>query len=205
MSITCRVAAAVALAWMTTAAMAGAQSASNVPPAAGEAAPGATTSAARMPEYRIGAGDKLRIEVYKDEQLSQSLQVRPDGKITMPLVGDVAAAGLTPTELRDSVARSLKEYVTNPSVTVIVTEATAARVYVMGEVNSPGPVGMQGPLTALQALARAGGFKDWAKTKSIRILRTTPQGVQTLKFNYKDAVKGADPVYLRPGDTVVVP
>lgn len=157
-------------------------------------------------EYRMGAGDKLRIEVYKDPQLSQSAQVRPDGKVTLPLVGDLMASGFTPIELRDAIAAKLKEYVTNPTVTVIVVEATAAMAYVMGEVNHPGAVNLQAPLTIMQALALAGGLKDFADAKNIRVLRKGPSGVQTITFNYKEAMKSAGaPVYLRPGDTVVVP
>lgn len=157
-------------------------------------------------EYRLGPGDKLRIEVYKDPQLSQAAQVRPDGKITLPLLGDLEATGRTPLELRDSIARQLKEYMTNPVVTVIVVEATGATAYVMGEVNHPGAVTLQGgQLTVLQALAIAGGLKDFANTKNIRILRRSPVGVQTITFNYKEAIRGAVPVYLRAGDTVVVP
>jgi len=157
-------------------------------------------------EYRLGAGDKLRIEVYKDTQLSQSVQVRPDGKVTLPLIGDMAAAGLTPIELRDHIAGSLKEYVTNPTVTVIVVEATASTAYVMGEVNHPGAVNLQAPLTILQALALAGGLKDFADAKNIRVLRPAENGVQTISFNYKEALKSTRaPIYLRPGDTVVVP
>jgi polysaccharide biosynthesis/export protein len=157
-------------------------------------------------DYRLGPGDKLRIEVYKDTQLSQNVQVRPDGKITLPLVGDLVAVDRTPIELRDTIAQQLKEYMTNPSVTVIVVEAAAATAYVMGEVNHPGAVTLQGgPLTVVQALAIAGGLKDFADTKNIRILRRTAGGVQTIPFNYKEAIRGAAPVYLRPGDTVVVP
>ena len=157
-------------------------------------------------EYRLGPGDKLRIEVYKDTQLSQSVQVRPDGKITLPLVGDLVAVDRTPIELRDTIAKQLKEYMTNPSVTVIVVEALAATAYVMGEVNHPGAVTLQGgPLTVIQALALAGGVKDFADTKNIRILRRSSTTMQTIPFNYKDAIRGAAPVYLRPGDTVVVP
>jgi len=157
-------------------------------------------------EYRIGAGDKLRVEVYKDTQLSQSVQVRPDGKITLPLIGDLEATGRTPIELRDTITRQLKEYMNNPVVTVIVVEATAAIAYVMGEVNRPGAVTLQGgQLTVLQALAIAGGLKDFANAKNIRILRRSPSGVQTIAFNYKNAIGGSAPVYLRPGDTVVVP
>jgi polysaccharide export outer membrane protein len=157
-------------------------------------------------EYRLGAGDKLRIEVYKDTQLSQSVQIRPDGKITLPLIGDLEATNRTPIELRDAITASLKEYMTNPVVTVIVVEATAATAYVMGEVYRPGSVTLQAPLTVLQALALAGGLKDFADAKNIRILRKTSTGVNAIAFNYKDAVKSLRaPIYLRPGDTVVVP
>ena len=157
-------------------------------------------------EYHVAAGDKLRIEVYKDPQLSQSVQVRPDGKITMPLVGDIEATGRTPIEVRDAIAKSLKEYVTNPTVTVIVVEATVATAYVMGEVNHPGAVTLQAPLTIMQALALAGGLKDFADAKNIRVLRKASWGVETISFNYKDAMKSSRaPIYLRAGDTVVVP
>ena len=157
-------------------------------------------------EYRLGPGDKLRIEVYKDTQLSQSLQVRPDGKITLPLVGDVLAAGKTPIELRNALTTSLKEYVTNPVVTVIVVEATAAQVYVIGEVANPGTLVMQGPMTVLQALAQVGGLREFADRDDIRILRKQPNGVRTIEFDYKRAVRGdTEPMFLQPGDTVVVP
>lgn len=171
-----------------------------VPPAVSPAPAGASN------DYRLGAGDKLRIEVYKEPQLSQSLQVRPDGKITMPLVGDLSAVDLTPIELRDQITNALREYVTNPVVTVIVVEALASNIYVMGEVTKPGPIPLQGPMTALQAIAMAGGFKDFANTKDIRILRRHRTGVETIKFNYREAVRGnGTPIYLRAGDTVIVP
>jgi polysaccharide export outer membrane protein len=166
------------------------------------AARGADTSS----DYRLVAGDKLRIEVYKDAQLSQSLQVRPDGKITLPLVGDIPAAGRTSAELRDSIAASLKEYITSPVVTVIVVETVPPVIYVMGEVHEPGPQPLNGQVSVLQALSAAGGFKDFAKTKDIRIQRKTPVGMTTLRFNYKDAINGnAKPIYLQPGDTIIVP
>jgi polysaccharide export outer membrane protein len=157
-------------------------------------------------EYRLGTGDKLRIEVYGEPQLSQSLQVRPDGKITLPLAGDIVAAGRTSTELRDAVADSLKDFVKNPVVTTIVQEATAAQVHVIGEVASPGVQILQGPLTVLQVLAQAGGLKEFAKQRDIRILRRTSTGTRTIDFDYKDAVNGrTNPVYVEPGDTIVVP
>lgn len=157
-------------------------------------------------DYRLVPGDKLRIEVYKDAQLSQQLQVRPDGKITLPLVGDVPAAGRTSNELRDRIAGSLTEYISNPVVTVIVVETVPPVYYVMGEVNTPGPKSLTGQVTVVQALSAAGGFKDFAKVKDIRIQRRTPAGVTTTKFNYKDAINGSGkPVYLMPGDTIIVP
>jgi polysaccharide export outer membrane protein len=157
-------------------------------------------------DYRLVPGDKLRVEVYKDAQLSQSLQVRPDGKVTLPLIGDVMASGLTPLELRDQIANALREYVTNPVVTVIVVETVAPTVFVMGEVNNPGSIPLNSSITVLQALAMAGGFKDFANTKDIRVLRRTSRGVQTLGFNYKSAIKGeGSQIVLQPGDTVVVP
>jgi polysaccharide biosynthesis/export protein len=160
-----------------------------------------------VPDYRINAGDKLRVEVYKQEQLSQSLQVRPDGKITLPLLGDIVAVGMTPIELRDRISTSLKEYITNPVVTVIVNEATPQTVFVMGEVNKPGTVTLNGPMTVLQALAMAGGVTEWAKTKDIRVLRKGAGGTQqSIAFAYKDAMKGqGTPIYLQPGDMIVVP
>jgi polysaccharide biosynthesis/export protein len=171
-------------------------------------APSVASAPPPVPEYRIARGDKLRIEVYKDAYLSQSVQVRPDGRITLPLAGDLSAEGLTSIELRDRISGLLKEYVANPVVTVIVVETVDPVVYVMGEVNQPGSVPMRGPMTVLQALAVAGGFKEFANAKGIRILRRTADGatVSTIPFNYKDAIKAdAQVVLLQPGDTVVVP
>jgi polysaccharide export outer membrane protein len=177
----------------------------NTPPstAGGNAA---TTTTNVGADYRLGSGDKIRIEVYKEPQLSQSLQIRPDGKITMPLIGDLTATGLTPVQLRDQIGTALKDYVNNPVVTVMVVEALASAVYVMGEVNKPGTVALAGPTTVLQALAMAGGLGQWAKGSRIKILRNGPTGVETIKFNYDDAIKGDGPLlYLQRGDTVIVP
>lgn len=178
------------------------------PPSAGTpvGTTGARAARETAADYRLVAGDKLRIEVYKDAQLSQSLQVRPDGKITLPLVGDIPAAGRTSTELRDNIAGMLKDYITNPVVTVIVVETVPPVIYVVGEVNSPGPQPLTGEISVLQALSAAGGFKDFAKTKDIRIQRRSASGLTTLRFNYKDAINGdSKPIYLQPGDTIIVP
>jgi polysaccharide export outer membrane protein len=167
-----------------------------------------TANAATQPEYRIGSGDKLQINVYKENDLTQALQVRPDGRITMPLVGDFAAAGQTPMQLQRKLAESLREYVTNPVVTVMVVEVADRVVYVMGEVNTPGAVPLKGSMTVLQALAVAGGFKDFANKGGIKVLRKTPgtDRVETIPFSYKDATRSDTPVfYLIEGDTVVVP
>ena len=192
----------------------GAQTAPQKPTGPTPASPGApmgTSGAAAprpntTPDYKLVPGDKLRIEVYKDAQLSQNLQVRPDGKITLPLIGDLPASGRTSNELRDAITSSLKEYNTNPVVTVIVVETVPATIYVMGEVNNPGPQPLNGEVTVLQALATAGGFKDFAKTKDIRIQRKSEAGLITLRFNYKDAVNGTGKIIvLQPGDTIIVP
>jgi polysaccharide biosynthesis/export protein len=152
-------------------------------------------------DYRLVPGDKLRIEVYKDTQLSQNVQIRPDGKITLPLANDVTAAGRTPTELRDAIVSSLRTYMSSPTVTVMVVETVPQVVFVMGEVNKAGPQPLTGKLDVVQALAMAGGFKDFANTKDIKIRR----GTQIMTFNYNDALKGkAAPLYLQPGDTIVV-
>ena len=165
-----------------------------------------TAAAATASDYRLATGDKLRIEVYKDAQLSQALQVRPDGKVTLPLVGDIVAAGRTSNELRDAIAKSLTEYMENPTVTVIVTETTPQVVYVTGEVIKPGQYTIgTGQFNILQALAMAGGLTDFANRKDIRVLRKGPSGMQTLKFNYKDALESTrEPLQLRAGDTIVV-
>lgn len=163
----------------------------------------APTGAAKIvPDYRLVPGDKLRVEVYKDPQLSQAVQVRPDGKITLPLANDVTAAGRTPTELRDDIVAALKPYISNPTVTVIVVETKPPVFFVMGEVQAAGPQPLNGRVDVVQAIAMAGGFKDFARTKNILIRR----GGQTLRFNYNDAVRGeAEPIVVQPNDTIIVP
>jgi polysaccharide biosynthesis/export protein len=177
-------------------------------PAPAPVPPARTNAAANSADYRLAAGDKLRIEVYKDTQLSQSLQIRPDGKITLPLVGDVPAAGRTSVELRDAIAGALEEYIAKPVVTVIVTETTPQVVYVTGEVNKPGALPVSnGQMSIIQAIAMAGGFTDFANKKDIRVLRKNATGMQTLRFNYKEAIDDEsrrEPLPLLPGDTVIV-
>jgi polysaccharide export outer membrane protein len=196
---------------LSTAAAAEAQATATAPQAVGttgatakdatakDAAPKA--SAPVSADYKLVPGDKLRVEVYKDAQLSQSVQVRPDGKITLPLANDVVAAGRTPSELRDAIVTSLKPYIANPTVTVMVVETVPPVIYVTGEVNAAGPQPLVGKIDVIQAIATAKGLTDFANKKNILIRR----GSQMIPFNYNDAVKGeAAPVYLQPGDTIIV-
>jgi polysaccharide biosynthesis/export protein len=196
----------ISLVFLLGAAAAGAQTTASGQPvgtsgSAGAPAAGRANAATPAADYRLVPGDKLRVEVYKDAQLSQSVQVRPDGKITLPLVNDIAAAGQTATELRDAIVSSLKTYMSSPTVTVMVVETVPPQVFVIGEVNAPGAQPLSGRLNAIQALALAKGFTDFANTKSIIIQR----GDKVLTFNYNDAIRGktAAPL-LQPNDTIVV-
>lgn len=174
----------------------------------GRARPEPARTATVASDYQLVRGDRLRIEVYKDEQLSQSVQIRPDGKITLPLVGDLTAAGKTPAELRASITEELRAFVKSPAldVTVIVVETVPMTVSVIGEVRDAGPKPISGETSILQVLAMAGGFTEWAKRKDIRVLRTGPTGETSIAFNYNDAVNGrGKTLMLRPGDIVIVP
>ena len=207
--MTMKTATPIAFALLLAAAAAQAQTPVGTSGAAPPAAPrAATAAAATTPDYRLVSGDKLRIEVYKDAQLSQSLQIRPDGKITLPLVGDVPAAGRTSVELRDAIAKSLQEYMTDPTVTVIVTETTPQIIYVTGEVNKPGAYSLvNGQMSIIQAIALAGGLTEFANKKDIQVLRKTATGMEKLRFNYKEVPNDEtqrEPLQLRPGDTILV-
>lgn len=158
-------------------------------------------------DYVIGADDTLRITVWKEPDLTETLPVRPDGKISMPLLNDVQAAGLTPLELKDSITEKLKKYITDPRVTVVVTAMNSRRIFVTGEVQHTGPQALLPHMTVLQALAQA-GFTQFANLKGIYILRTENGRQTKLQFNYKEVVRGNHPdqnIALKPGDTVVVP
>ena len=159
------------------------------------------------PDYVIGADDNLHISVWKEVDLTTSLPVRPDGKISLPLLNDVQAAGLTPMQLADSITEKLKKYIADPRVTVVVTAMNSRRIYVLGEVLHTGAVPLLPNMTVLQALATA-GFTQFANVKGIYVLRTENGKQVKLPFNYKQVVKGGDPrqnIVLKPGDTVVVP
>ena len=160
-------------------------------------------------DYLIGADDVLAINVWKEPDLSRTVPVRPDGRITLPLIGDIAASGTTPRQLQASIEQDLSKYISKPAVTVIVQEAKSHKFNIVGEVQKPGAYVLTGPLTVLDAIALAGGFRDWAKVKSIYVLRPGPNGSRSkLAFNYKKVIKGGDGaenIHLKMGDTVVVP
>ncbi len=158
-------------------------------------------------DYVIGADDNLKITVWKEPDLSETLPVRPDGKISMPLLNDIPAAGLTPLQLKDSITEKLKKYISDPRVTVVVTAMNSRRIFVTGEVVHSGPITLLPHMTVLQALSQA-GFTQFANLKAIYLLRTENGRQTKLPFNYKDVVKGNHPeqnILLKPGDTLVVP
>ena len=162
----------------------------------------ATTDAS----YKIGPQDVLRIDVWKETEISRSVPVRPDGKISLPLLNDVQAAGLTAMELANVITEGLKKFINSPQVTVTVTEINSRRIYVTGEVTKPGAYMLLPNMTALQALTGAGGFTQFSNPKKIYVLRN--EGGKQVKhpFNYKAVLDGKqDDIPLQPGDTIVVP
>lgn len=198
------ISAAVALSLISMAAMAGQTSPS-------QAEPNDTTAAQTAqndPSYKIGAQDVLSISVWKDPELTQTVPVRPDGKISMPLLNDVQAAGLTPTELRDQITAGLKKFVTDPVVTVVVTQINSQRVYITGEVTRAGAFPLLPGMTILQALSSAGGFTNFANTKKIYMFRMVNGKRVEFPFDYKAVIHGKkldQNVVLQAADTIVVP
>jgi polysaccharide biosynthesis/export protein len=163
--------------------------------------------AAAGPDYVIGADDTLHISVWKEPDLTATLPVRPDGKISLPLLNDVPAAGLTPLQLGASITEKLKKYIADPRVTVVVTAMNSRRIFVTGEVTHTGAMPLLPNMTMLQVLSSA-GFTQFANVKNIYLLRTENGKQVKLPFNYKEVVKGNHPeqnIMLKPGDTVVVP
>ena len=158
-------------------------------------------------DYTVGADDVLRISVWREPEMSVTLPVRPDGKISMPLLDDVQAAGMTPMQLAASLREKLKKYIADPRVTVVVTAMNSQRIYLLGEVMHPGPTSLLSGMTVLQALSSA-GFTQFANLKAIYVLRTQNGQQSKIPFNYKDAIKGKGAqqyLVLKPGDTIVVP
>ncbi|MGB8772214.1 MAG: polysaccharide biosynthesis/export family protein [Candidatus Korobacteraceae bacterium] len=177
------------------------------PPAATTLPPHA--SGVRRETYVIGTEDELSINVWKEPEMSRDVPVRPDGMISLPLLGDIKAAGLTPEQLQEQITVALKKLMSDPEVTVIVTGVRSLSFNIMGQVQKPGYYGLTRRMTVLDAIALAGGFRDFAKQKKIYVLRTMPDGKQArLPFNYKNVIKGKDAaqnIELQPRDIVVVP
>jgi polysaccharide export outer membrane protein len=178
------------------------------PAAATNAGGAAQKTATSDPNYVIGGQDVLDISVWKEVELTRTVPVRPDGKISMPLLNDVQAAGLTPTQLAAQITESLKKFVTNPQVTVIVAQINSQRIYILGEVNRAGAYPLLPNMTVLQGLSSAGGFTQFANLKKIYMFRMENGKQVKYPFNYKDVISGKQPdenVVMKAGDTIVVP
>jgi polysaccharide biosynthesis/export protein len=176
-------------------------------PAAG-AENAAPKSATVDPNYVIGPQDILDVSVWKEPEVSRSVPVRPDGKISLPLLNDVQAAGLTPGQLMTQITTGLSKYMTNPEVTIIVTAINSQRVYILGEVTRPGGYVLLPGMTVLQAVSNAGGLTQFANGKKIYVLRKDGAKQDKLFFNYKEVLSGKHSeqnITLQSGDTVVVP
>jgi polysaccharide export outer membrane protein len=183
-------------------------------------APAPTTDSATQPpsadvkkphdsSYVIGDDDLLGINVWGEADLTQQVPVRSDGKISLPLVGEVQAAGQTPLQLEQEIATKLHAYITQPDVTVMVLKINSEKFNILGRVAKPGSYSLTSATTILDAIAQAGGFQDFAKQKDIYILRQNPSGGESrIAFNYKDVIKGKHPeqnIKVEPRDTIVVP
>jgi polysaccharide export outer membrane protein len=159
-------------------------------------------------QYVIGSEDVLYIHVWKEEALTRTIPVRMDGKISLPLIQEIKAAGLTPLQLKEVLTRRFKEFIENPIVSVTVIEANSCKVYVMGQVRSPGVYRLRSETTVVQIIPLAGGFTDWANQKKILIVRKEDGLEKRITVNYKKIMSGKDPgsnVILKAGDTIIVP
>lgn len=187
-----------------------AQAPSSATNEAAAAVPGARSdSKAHDNSYIIGNADVLAINVWKEQELTRSIPVRLDGKISLPLVGEIQATGLTPLQLEGDIAAKLRNYISELEVTVIVQEINSQKFNILGQVMKPGSYSLTTASTVLDAIAAAGGFRDFAKQKSIYVLRKDATGGETrIPFNYKDVIKGRKPeqnIKLMARDTIVVP
>ena len=159
-------------------------------------------------QYVIGPEDVLYIHVWREEALTRTVPVRMDGNISVPLIQEIKATGLTPLQLKEVLTKRLGEFIENPIVSVTVTEANSCKVYVSGQVKTPGVYRLRSETTLLQIIPMAGGFTEWANQKKILIIRKESGNEKRITVNYKKILKGDDPssnIILRPGDTVIVP
>ena len=178
----------------------GAAPAASTPPAVG-------ATAALPPGYLIGADDVLGVLFWREKDISGDVIVRPDGKITLPLLNDVQAAGLTTDQLRAALTEAAAKYVEDPNVTVVVRQINSRRVFITGQINKPGPYPLSPGLTVMQLIAVAGGLTEFADSKNILIMRTENGKPMAHRFNYKEVLEGKklqQNIELKPGDTVAV-
>ena len=180
------------------------------PSAKSVAAPPAIRPVSAAPsDYVIGPEDVLQVSVWKNETLSRVVPVRPDGKISLPLLHDIQASGLTAMQLRDKISKALGEFMPNPEVSVIVTDVRSYRVSVMGEVQRPGVLLLRSSTTIMEAIAMAGGFRDFASPSKIVVVRKNSNGqTEKIPFNYNRAIRAGeaeDNIVLKTGDVIVVP
>ncbi len=158
--------------------------------------------------YKIGPSDLLDIQVWNEPDVSKQVRVLIDGTIVLPLVGQINAAGLTPSQLSESLKKKLAEYIAEPEVTVMVLEGKYNRYFIVGQIQNPGEYYIDYPISILQAIARAGGFQEWAKKSKIFVIRQTKSGEERIEFNYDEFVKGDKKVKnieIVSGDTIIIP
>jgi len=195
--------------WAQTSAAAGTNSGTATAVASLSQPVSTPTSKPHDNSFVIGNDDVLAINVWKEPDISRSIPVRSDGRISLPLVGELQAAGRTPLKLEQEIASKLRSYIAEPEVTVMVQQINSEKFNILGEVVKPGSYPLTNSATVLDAIAVAGGFRDFAKTKGIYVLRQNPAGGELrIPFNYKDVIKGNNPqqnIKLEPHDTIVVP
>jgi polysaccharide export outer membrane protein len=181
------------------------QASNGAKPPAGVNVPTGVTA---PPDYVIGPDDALTIVFWRDKDMSTDVNVRPDGKISLPLINEIQAAGLTPEQLREQVTQAASKLIEDPTVSVVVRQINSRKVFVTGQVGKPGPYPLTGPTTILQMIATAGGLLEYADAKKILIMRTEGGKPVSFKFNYKDVSQGKNlkqNIELKPGDTIIVP
>ena len=160
------------------------------------------------PDYLIGPEDVLSIVFWRDKDMSGEVVVRPDGKISLPLLNDIQASGLSPEQLRVALTEAAGKLIEDPNVAIVVKAINSRKVFVTGQVNKPGPYPLAAPTTVLQLIATAGGLLEYADSKNVRVMRTENGKPVSYKFNYKDVIKGKNlkqNIELKPGDTIIVP
>lgn len=165
------------------------------------------SSAALMGDYLVGMGDQLEVQVWQEPDLSRAVTVRLDGFVTIPLIGDIKAAGVTPAAIAENIRLKLATYINDPSVTVILAAGLSRQYYLVGQVASPGEYPITKSITVLQAIARGGGFQEWAKRDEVKVVRRAGKAEKVIEFDYDAIVKGkvGQNFVVEPGDTIIVP